>query len=460
MDVILSVVDSLRADHVSAYGYDRATTPNLDTLAEEGRLFTRCFSPSTWTRPVASSLLTGRYPPAHGVETRSDGIPDGVPLLSEAFASAGFETLCVTSMGNVSSATGFDRGFDDVIEVYKHPEVLERRTTTTADRELLNTDQDILAYPKAEDLNRYLFEWFEEHEDEDTFVLLWAIDPHSPYDPPNEFSRFSGEFDGDDSFGRDQNTVNQASTPREFRRLENLYDDCINYWDDKLGELRSYLQSNRPADDSIVAVVGDHGEAFGERVLFRNPARGHNTIPHDEQTHVPFVLKTSSTDGGVHDEVVSLIDVPYTLLRAADVDPEFLSGQGSVVWEPGVVSGHEFVFSRTQSRRRGPAFTSVRSMDRKLISIDPPDWSFENLKNHLREMVGYRFLVDGEMLYRVDEDPRETENRVSEDIETASELRAELDLWYQECRQLRADESNEFQNGVETEQLEALGYKM
>ncbi|WP_420182797.1 hypothetical protein ACNO8S_10225 [Haloarcula sp. KBTZ06] len=118
------------------------------------------------------------------------------------------------------------------------------------------------------------------------------------------------------------------------------------------------------------------------------------------------------------------------------------------------------MFSRTQSRRRGPAFTSVRSTDRKLISIDPPDWSFENLKNHLREMIGYRLLVDDEMLYHVDEDPRETENRISEDTETASELRAELGLWYQECRQLRADQSNEFQNGVETEQLEALGYKM
>ena len=133
-NVLIYIVDALRADHLSSYGYARPTTPNLDALAAEASAvrFSAACSPSTWTKPVAASILSGCYPPAHGVRSRSDLFVRAVPRLPELLQAAGYRTAAVSTIGNVSSPMGYAVGFDKFVDLYKEPSLVSRREVSTS----------------------------------------------------------------------------------------------------------------------------------------------------------------------------------------------------------------------------------------------------------------------------------------------------------------------------------------
>ncbi|MFB6198967.1 MAG: sulfatase, partial [Halobacteriaceae archaeon] len=297
MHFLLYVVDSLRADHLSCYGYDRETTPNLDDLADDGVRFNSCISPSTWTAPVAASLVSGWYPPAHGQERRGDVLPSSLPMIQEKFQAAGFETVLVTGMGHVSAATGYDRGFDEIVETYKQDSIIDKRTRSTTEQEQLYLeDAEIIAYPRAEDLNDQLMQWLAERESEDTFALVWAIDPHDPYDPPADAERFLSDAGRFGDLGRTRESAGNANTSQEFEHVKDLYDCEIRYWDQEFGSLIERIKQRGLYDDTTVAVLGDHGEAFGEQTWvdfpgYSRPLRSHGNPPFGNQVHVPLILK-------------------------------------------------------------------------------------------------------------------------------------------------------------------------
>jgi arylsulfatase A-like enzyme len=459
MDVVLYIADTLRADHLSCYGYGRSTTTRIDDLATDGVRFERCFAPATWTRPVAASLLTGWYPPAHGTEGRGDTLPEDVPVIGDCFREAGFATACVTAMGNVSSATGFDRGFDDCIEVYKQPEVVrERRTTTSEREELRQSDTDLLAYPRAADLNGALFDWLDDHEDEDTFVLVWAIDPHMPYDPPADADWFlDPDYDGDPDLGREPGTLADAATAADFDRLRDLYDCCIRYLDAQVGALADWLRDRGRYDDAVIGFAGDHGESFGERTLVRNPIRGHSSAPYDEQIHVPFVLKTPDEDEvGTEDGLRSLVDVPATLLDASGLDPALLDAQTrSGLSEP----GREQVFARTNITEASERYSGVRTADEKYIGIDPPPLGIESLRERPRRVVGLRLLAETEQLYDLATDPGERTNLATSSPGRCAEFRDRLEAWLAECKRADIGATGDLADRTTEEQLKALGYR-
>jgi len=479
MNIILYVLDALRADHLSCYGYERETTPNIDRLADDGLLFERCFTPATWTRPVAASICSGSYPPTHGTETRHDTFDPHVPALAEKLSEARYDTIGVTSMGNVSSAINFDRGFDQFYDLYKDPDVVsKRRTSSVADEELKQEDVSEVALPRAEDLNHAFLDWLERRENERPFfAFFWSIEPHIPYDPPEEYRDFvdpdyAGPVDGE------RECLKDVESDADLGQLKALYDGEIAYNDACLGSLLERLKMEEIYDDTLIVVVGDHGDAFQEHGRLT-----HGHAPYDELMHVPFVARPPegcATDSRI-EALCSLIDLYPTVLEVTtDRDvPEKVQGVSLAdTLHGGTIDGHEYVYSKTTSYDMQNTFYGVRSDDWKYIEIETPETSGRNVLKLARYVLEKGVLTDiirnpkyyldryryseTEFLYDLSEDPDETENFIREQPKQGERLSELLSKWHSRCVELgktgSVTEPDEPIDEATQEQLRQLGY--
>jgi len=281
-NVILYVIDTLRADHLGVYGYGRDTSPHIDRWAAGWVVFERAHAPSSWTRPSMVSLLSGLDPIRHRVEDRLDVIPAEVALLGERLAAGGYATYAAVTNPHVLPTWGFGRGFD-VFE-----DLGSETRSTRAD-----AVSDWAVERMGELASRAPF-----------FLYLHVLDPHLPYAPPAPFDeRFprSGVLQADLSTGR--------------------YDGEIAFVDSEFGRLLEALRRHDLEDDSLVVLVSDHGEELLER-----GAIGHGVHLFQEVVRVPLVLRFP---GGAHagrreTAPVSLMDVAPTVLAVAGQAP--LSG--------------------------------------------------------------------------------------------------------------------------------------
>lgn len=480
VNVLLYVVDALRADHLSCYGYERETTPTIDGLASEGVRFEHSFTPATWTRPVAASLLTGLYPPAHGTRTRDDRFAPPRATLAEAFSAAGYETAGISSMGNVSSATGFDRGFDRFDDLYRDDDVIDKRHTTSAAEEELKSETGVVALPRAEDITDAFERWLRERSGDGPFFgFCWSIEPHIPYDPPAGYDRFGdrqyrGPVDGS------RECLKEVRSDADLERLKALYDGEIRYNDDCLGELLDLLRSEGEFDETLVVVVGDHGDAFDEHGRLT-----HGHAPYEELVRVPWVMRPpGGVEGGqVVPDMVSLVDVYPTLLEyaidAAVESPEPIAGQSRASALHGdQVDDHEQVFFETNSYDMQNAFYGVRTPGWKYIEIEGPDrrvltvvellrYVRENglLSDILRNPLYYwrRYRYDEAVrLYDLNADPAERENLADERPARRDEFGTTLRQWREGCESYRegvdVDRDRSEIDARTREQLRELGY--
>lgn len=206
-NVLLYVVDTIRADSLKCYGNTVVHTPAIDAPAREGTLFETAVAPSSWTRASVGSLLTGLYPDVHGAEGRDDSLPEGVVSLSELFSERGYATAAVVANPNVGSFYGFDQGFRSYVQLYK------RR-----DKGHIDSRENIVP---SDQVNDYLMKWLDQ-VDCPFFLFVMTIDPHYPYAPPQAFDSYGNEYsarvDGDPlAIIRDD--LNSA----DRMRLRNLY---------------------------------------------------------------------------------------------------------------------------------------------------------------------------------------------------------------------------------------------
>ena len=168
-NVLIYLIDTLRADHSSAYGYKRDTTPFLKKLGAAGVVFDDCQTQATWTKPSTASLMTSLYSFTHGIINDTDTIPNASATLAEQLRGAGYVTASAVSNPFAGRMTGLQRGFDYMDEY----QVVLRNRTEAADR---GTDSAAL--------NKVVFPWLERHRNEPFFLYAHATDPHAPYRPP------------------------------------------------------------------------------------------------------------------------------------------------------------------------------------------------------------------------------------------------------------------------------------
>ncbi len=289
-NVILFLVDTLRADSLGAYGNDVVETPAIDRFAREGALFEQAFAQSSWTRPSVTSILTGLRPSVHGVERRGSLLSPAVTLLPEVLSEHGYRTGFLATNPNVGSFFGYSRGFDDFIELYGR-----RKRGRVSPQELVARSDQVVDRAK---------EWLEEVS-EPFFLVVFVVDPHFPYDPPPDFNRYVDPGDKD---------------PRRA-----LYYGEVSFVDHCFGHLMDYLGERGISERTISILTSDHGEEF-----FDHGQIGHGKALYDESLHVPLIFRWPGRieAGRRIDTPVQLVDLMETILRLAGLPvPQLQDGR-------------------------------------------------------------------------------------------------------------------------------------
>jgi arylsulfatase A-like enzyme len=277
-NVVLISLDTLRADHLSGYGYPRATSPSLDELViRTGTAFTNAVSTYPMTHIAHLSIFTGLFAaalPANGV------LPAGapVPMLTELLRDAGFTTIGVTEDALVAKEYGFGRGFDHLVEL--HPEWADRAR---------------LVFARGGEFLREL-------RHRRFFLFLHTYKVHSPYLPSPAYTTLL-RTGGDEG-------ATVPDVPPQFRNDRDAYDQSIRELDDEVGAFLRTLDTEGVADRTLVIVLSDHGESFGEHGL-----PGHGLSANQEALHVALVLRGPGIVRGRVETPVSLADVAPTILE-------------------------------------------------------------------------------------------------------------------------------------------------
>jgi arylsulfatase A-like enzyme len=348
-NVLIYMIDTLRADHTSLYGYARDTTPFLKKLGAQGLVFEDCQAQATWTKPSTASLMTSLYSFTHGISLDSDTIPKGATTLAEQLRAAGYVTASVVSNPFAGRLTGLQRGFDYMSEWA----VVQRRRTDAEDRA---TDSAAL--------NKVVFPWLEQHRDEPFFLYAHATDPHAPYRPPAGFEekfanpaetpefnrnyiklRDKAQYGGGTVISRALCAKSGVNPDRFIHRAIDRYDGEVLHNDWSLQQLVDKLKQIGVLDNTLIVVVSDHGEEFWEHGW---TAHGHSL--YQELTHGVFIMwnpKLIPTPRRVA-EPVQLIDVMPTVLDLVGLKiPDVVQGQSLAAF----AKGQPF-------QRRGPVMTS------------------------------------------------------------------------------------------------------
>ena len=334
-DVLVLILDTVRADHLSCYAAQRptpprATTPRIDALAAQGTRFEACFSTSSWTLPAHATMVTGRFAWEHGAHLGP--LDEHWPLLPEAFRAAGWRTgafsanLCFFHRG-FGFGRGFDR-FDDFGWSWS-----SRFAGTLFGRELLSklgndASNDFLRKPASVIVDRHL-DWIDDAPaGRPCFAMLNFFDAHDPYSPPPETA---GRFAGDGvAPGPMPPPVEGESRPWDDALLAEemrLYDECLLAIDAQVGRLVDGLAARGRLDRTLLVIVSDHGESFGER-----GARLHRGSLHREQVHVPLIFRAPArvAAGATIATPVSLQSLAATLHELAGLEGAAFPGPSLV----------------------------------------------------------------------------------------------------------------------------------
>ena len=281
-NVVLISIDTLRADHVGAYGSDLATTPNLDQLAGEGVLFENVIAPYPSTTASHMSMLTGTYPEVHDVLAPTDRLSDGITTLAEVLSAHGYQTAAVTEDGMIAWQIGIARGFGFYRE-------FKEMSPAGSDG---NVREGVSA----------ALEWLDRHPGERFFLFLHTYQVHDPYAPPAEFQVFAPRA--------------EAPEMTKVERDRLLYAGDVLYTDHEIGRFLGGLTERGLRDQTVVVVTADHGEAFGE-----HGAVGHGLYLIDPVLRVPLILRQPGAlpEGLRVAAAVSLVDVTPTILALAGI---------------------------------------------------------------------------------------------------------------------------------------------
>lgn len=307
MNVILIVVDTLRADHLGCYGYHRNTSPNIDAFASQGALFERHIATAIPTHPAFTTINTGQYSITHSIVAHGapGEVPRKSPWLPRLMQGAGYTTCAVDNLADWKN--GFGRGY----EFYIDP----------TQRKTLHINMD------NREINRRAIPWLEQHAREKFYMFIHYWDPHTPYLPPRAYRNlfYKGDPCDPDNHSLDAmmaHPLGQAWRETWFNKLggnitdaayiEALYDSEIRYCDEGIGHLLRTLEKLGIADDTLVVLTGDHGELMFRHGIFFD----HHGL-YDGNLRVPFIVRGPGVKPGRIPQMTAHVDVAPTILELA-----------------------------------------------------------------------------------------------------------------------------------------------
>jgi len=304
VNIVLIVIDTLRADHLGCYGYFRDTSPSIDAFADEAILFEQAYAPMATTLPSHTSLFTGLYPLEHAIVANvgDGGQPfrsrAGLRAVAELARSDGCTTAAFVSATPLKSVCGLNAGFD----VYDQPRAMLRKARETTDAALA---------------------WLSAHANARFFLFVHYFDPHVPYQPPPPYRAL---FQTDEELERHlverhvppviHPSLCRGSVSTVTRQATNLYDGEIRFCDEHVGRLLEWLRQRELWDNSVIVVTADHGEGLNQHDW---PQHGRTW---NEQVHVPLLIRFPQSGRDWPRRfapLVSLIDVFPTVLGQLDL---------------------------------------------------------------------------------------------------------------------------------------------
>ena len=416
LNVVFILVDTLRADRLSLYGYGRPTTPVIDDLANHGIVFERVIAQSSWTKTSMASLWTGTYPAAHGVLRFDNAIPDDAVMPAEIFKAAGYRTVGIWRNGWVAPNFGFDQGFD----VYYTPKAgadarLQRHSPGVAF--IGGTDEDVFVAAR---------DFLEHFGQEKFFLYLHLMDLHQYV------------FDDDaDAFGP---TYSDA------------YDKALDWTDRVIGAIVDALDAAGALPRTVIAISSDHGEAFLE-----HGREGHAYDLYREVIEVPYVIiPPLILDRGIRvEETIANVDVWPTLLDLVGLPP--LRGVDGKSMLPLVLAAGGASAERAPADLTRPVVSHLdqhwggRAEPRELVSLTDGD-------SRLIVQIDHPNSVE---FYDSSTDPWEATNRSEESLPELQPMLERIDRylndseppWEAESPTIEVDE-------LRLNQHRALGYRV
>ncbi len=324
-DVLFLVMDTVRAESCSTYGYARETTPVLTSLASEGLRFDQATAPGTWSLPAHASLFTGTFPSIHNCHGETGGLGPELPTLAEQFRAAGYETRCFSANPHISATFGLTRGFESCDKAWARGDGARQFT-------FMYRFIDLLGLGSATDhgggvVVGNIAEWMASREEGDrpAFVFVNFLEAHFPFHQlPDEFRHRFGDHSlaelkeaGAMAFGAQTGRLLTDAEVEAMRGpLIDLYDGGVRYTDKLVGDVVDLWREAGTLDDTVVVVLADHGEVVGEHKSF-----GHLAAVVEEDLHVPFVLRYPPRvpAGAVVAQPVSTVGVFATLMDLVDL---------------------------------------------------------------------------------------------------------------------------------------------
>jgi choline-sulfatase len=333
-DIFLITIDTLRADHVHCYGYEKIQTPALDALAKDGIRFANAFTASPITNTSHASILTGLLPGSHGVTDFAVPLSAAHPTIAELLKKVSYHTAAFIGAVILDSNTlapGFGRGFDYYDNFPEHPQTKSRFGRVE------RRGMDVVQHAET---------WLTKNPTGAHFLWVHLYDPHDPYEPPAPYSQIY---------------------------KDRLYDGEIAYADSALADLIAYLKQSGRYRTAVIVVVGDHGEGLGE-----HNEDTHGIFLYDSTTHVPLIVKLPAAvhAGTAVSAQVRTVDVVPTLLELAGAPLlEKRDGESLTPYFAGTDEPSRPAFGETDYPLRfgWAALRSVRSEGFKFLEAPRPE---------------------------------------------------------------------------------------
>lgn len=399
-NIVLIALDTQRADHLGCYGYSKATSPFIDSIARRGVLFERCYAPNIPTHPSFTTMLSGKEAMTHNIVNIGGGAPiaEGIRLLPEILKKQGYATVAVDSMGR-----HFSRGFDEYIPYTwdrSDPRVLRKAETVNAK-----------ALPVIQRLNKH---------EEPFFLFIHYWDPHTPYLPPPAYRRKFYPKDRD-PYDPENHSMDEAWTWEPFKwyfhdwmpgvtdaeYVINLYDGETAYMDHHLRTIFAELAPR--LQDTLVIITADHGEILNEQLGYFD----HHGL-YEGNVHVPLIFYWPGTmpRGKRVPGFVQNLDLAPTMLELAGIlDHDRMEGLSLLPPIFGLRDGNYdevYLSEATWELKRG-----LRTQRWKFINSLEPD-------RHGRPM---------QELFDLQSDPQEQRNVVAQYSDVAQGLASRLNTW-------------------------------
>ena len=445
-NIVLITIDTLRADHLSCYGYERKTSPTIDKIAEKGIIFNNAIAPSSWTSPSMVSLFTSVYPINHGVVhgfvkenkiVNQEVFSDELVTLAEMLQSRGYTTFGVASNLHLCEGFGFARGFDYFKCLSFHP---------------------------APSVNKTLDSWAQEIKQADKYFLwLHYFDPHHYYRARAPWITQYTSKELTQTLELYRKPMKELwsliplfqEDPQVFSNFIALYDSEINYVDSHIEEV---IQKYGFDKDVLLVITSDHGEAFLDHGMIN-----HGHCLYGETINVPLILKLPhQKTGEVIDQPASLLDIMPTILTVLDIPySEQIRGE-PLLTQDGQVRNlpDRFLFSELEKgncnmkailTKEWKYIHNCKGIVEKLY-----DWVEKNFGDDRIKQFVYKGHVEG--LYNRKQDPQEQVNLIYDEISLRLKLKEQLLQWMNTAHrypatQIEANPSQELQ-----EKLKALGY--